>query len=188
MEQIELTTATDDLADQLDFLIRLEFKNVYISKRNGLFFLLGLTLFAGFVYWLPDTPINIPLKGVLLTIIFLSWIAALTYVIWLFYKYSQRRSWRKKSIETAFSKKETFRFSFDEDRLHYSTEKYDTSLKWEVFKYYTEHKNSLFLCDEANPYQTLYYSKTELGHENYDRLREFAAKKLIPLSTIYSKA
>jgi hypothetical protein len=186
LDPLELTPATDQLADQLNFLVRMEFTNLYRYYSIRFYWMVGLTIISLFAFFLPDNNRNISLKGVLIIMIFIIWVAFFIFIIWLLFKYISRKRWAKKNLKELFLKKETFMFSFDSEHLHYSTNTNNTSIKWDAFKYFVEDKTSIYLLDEENPYKTLFYSCQELGLDNYNRLKEIASNKLIPLGKIYA--
>ena len=176
MPTIELTIATPELSDQLNFLIRLEFINIYRKNKVRLYWLIGFTLFYLFVFLLPDTDRNIPLKGVFTILIGLIWLGTLIFITTIVFKYKSRIQWKKRKVSELFANNGKYKFSWDSERISYSTEKYDTSLKWDMFKYYTENKNTIYIFNGRNTYEALCYTETELGHDYYQNLKGIASR------------
>jgi hypothetical protein len=181
MEYFEMTKNKVDTSNQLDFLINLEFKNVFRKCRHYATWLIGLTFLYILILVFSDSEKYLPLKGVSTIMLTLGWICASTYLAIPFTKYLSRKKWKRSTI-SAYQAEKSTELRFDNDSISYRTNKYNTELKWEYFNFFKEHKNSIFIFDNVSIYNALYFSENELGIDNYAKLKTIVIGKLTPLS------
>ena len=68
--------------------------------------------------------------------------------------------------------------TFDKEKLSFVTDSYKTEIKWDYYKFYSEHKKSIFFIPEDNLYEALYFSPADIGQDNFDQLRNIAKSRL----------
>ncbi len=180
METIQLIKHESDLSVQLDFLISLEFRNVFRKYRTNGIYLVVLTLFIVLLSIFSDDSNYLALKGVSVIMLTLIWIFALGHLVVLLTRYRNRIKWKQGQIQ-AYSTQATTEFYFNDEVISYKSDKYDTALKWDYFTYFKEHKNSIFIFDNQNTYQALYFSDRELGIDNFQTFKNIISQKLKPL-------
>jgi hypothetical protein len=90
----------------------------------------------------------------------------------------KRKHWKLRTIRKLSQVNNAIKFYFDDKRLLFKTESHTSEIKWEYYKYWVENKDSLFIFPEKNLYEAIYYSKSELGIDNYDNLKRIAGNKL----------
>ena len=181
MESIRITTGSPDLEGQLHFLVKQEFHVTYYQYRAVPYFLIGWTALVVALWTLTNTDSFITLKAIFFVLTLLLWVAALIFYGTVFIKWLKRKAWIKSTLKERNEKTIEFTFAFDEKSLHFTTNTYKTELHWEHYKYWCENNSSVFLFPENSLYDAIYYSRSELGEENYDRLKQIAKEKLIDL-------
>lgn len=181
MQPIQLTKANSDLNNQLEFLIRREFYVTYFKYRKFPMYLLTSTLLIIALSILTPADHLIALKAVTITLIAIAWLSALLFLAIIVIKRYKRNIWKEKTIKETFSNATNFQFSFDNEKLYFVTDNYNTDIKWDFYKYYAIDKGSIFIFPPNNIYEALYYSKNELGDANFESLKQIASTKLILL-------
>lgn len=180
MEPIQLIKHENDLSAQLDFLISLEFRNVFRRCLTYGIYLIGITLLIVLLLVISDNSNYIAIKGVSLVMLPLIWIFTLGYLVVLLIRYQNRKKWKQGQIQ-AYLVHATTELYFDDELISYKSDKYSTSLKWDLFTYFKEHRNSIFIFNNQNTYQGIYFSDRELGVENFQALKIIVSQKLKPL-------
>lgn len=84
-------------------------------------------------------------------------------------------------LEWASHKSHNYTFYFDQDVLKFEMETSKSEISWAHYMYWAENKNSIFIVPESNLYDSIYYSESELGTQNYQELKSIASSKLIKL-------
>lgn len=184
MKPLELPRATSDLNDQLSFLIKREMYVRYARYRR-LIYIVAACLFL-FIesQFLTETESVAFAKYV--TVSMLSML--LFYLVVLFFIFlitkQKRNQWKIRTIRKLSHVNNAIKFYFDDKRLLFKTESHTSEIRWEYYKYWVENKDSLFIFPEKNLYEAIYYSKAELGVDNYDNLKRIAGSKLASLPGI----
>jgi hypothetical protein len=178
MKPLELPRATPDLNDQLSFLINREMYVRYSRYRRLIYMIAAFFLLFVESQFLSDTQTVVLAKVATTTILsMLIFFLAMTFFVFLVTR-QKRKHWKIRTIRKLSHVNNAIKFYFDEKRLLFKTESSMSELKWDYYKYWTEDKNSLFIFPEKNIYEAIYYSKAELGVDNYDNLKRIAENKL----------
>lgn len=181
MEPILINRTSTELKQQLDFLIKREFFVTYYGYKKVLIYFLGWTLAVFGLSTLTDTNILITLKVVLITLTAITWFAAFAVIIAIIIKRQKRIHWRDKTIKSVLLTEEKIHMTFDNEKLTFITDTYKTEIKWDYYKFYTEHKDFMFFIPKDNLYNTTSFSPSEIGQNNFNDLRDIAKSKLKPL-------
>ena len=180
MNQVNITISIPDLKNQLSFLIRKEFELSYSKYLKVLYCFLGITIGILALMFLTNPDSLVTLKVMSIVVLVPIWTLGFTLLLIILIELYERFSWRRSVIKTKESST-PFLFSFDNEALSFVTEDFRSDIKWGYYKYYAENKNSIFMFPEKSLYEAIFYSKTELGQENYEALCSIAASKLIAL-------
>lgn len=65
--------------------------------------------------------------------------------------------------------------------MTFVTDKYKSEIQWSYYKYYAENKSSVYLICGRSLYDAIYFSPDDIGLDNFERLKEMAKLKLVPL-------
>lgn len=181
MEPIELTRFTPNLDDQLSFLIKREMYVRYHNYRK-MVYVVGISLLLVIVLlFLPDTKSIIELKVISIVIFSMLLLFSAILLFGFLVTRQKRNNWKRKAVQGFSPESNLFKFCFDEEKLLFETGSYKSEIKWDYYKYWAENKDSLFIFPERSIYEAIYYSKTELGIDNYDNLKRIVGSKLISL-------
>ncbi|MDH7460741.1 hypothetical protein QEG73_05605 [Chitinophagaceae bacterium 26-R-25] len=178
MKPLELPRATPDLNDQLSFLIDREMYVRY-SRYRRLIYMVAAFLFL-FIesQFLTDTQTVVQAKVATTAILSM----LVVFLVLMFFSFlvtkQKRKLWKIRTIRKLSQVNNAIKFYFDDKRLLFKTESHTSEIKWEYYKYWVENKDSLFIFPEKNLYEAIYYSKAELGMDNYDNLKRIAGSKL----------
>ncbi|MDI3320596.1 hypothetical protein [Pinibacter soli] len=178
MKPLELPRVTPELNDQLSFLIRREMYVKYFRYRNLIYMIAALLLIFVELLFLRETQTVVNARVV--TIGMLSMLLLFLVIMFFVFlvKKQKRDHWKTRTIRKLSQVNSAIKFYFDEKRLLFKTESHTSEIKWEYYKYWAENKDSLFIIPEKDIYEAIYYSKSELGIDNYDDLKRIAGNKL----------
>jgi hypothetical protein len=178
MKPLEIPRATPELNDQLSFLIRREMYVKYYHYRKLIYMIAALLLLFIESLFLTETQTVVTLKAA--TTVMLSMLVVFLVVMFVVFLVNRRKRihWKARAIRKLSQVNSAIKFYFDDKRLLFKTESHTSEIKWEYYKYWTENKDSLFIFPEKNIYEAIYYSKSELGVDNYDDLKRIAGSKL----------
>lgn len=178
MKPLELPRATADLNDQLSFLINREMYVRYYGYRRLMYMVAAFLFLFIESQFLTDTETVVTAK--VATKAILSMLVAFLAVMFLVFLITKRKRqlWKIRTIRKLAQVNNAIKFYFDDKRLLFKTESHTSEIKWEYYKYWVENKDSLFIFPEKNIYEAIYYSKAELGIDNYDNLKRIAGNKL----------
>ena len=184
MELIDLNRVTPDLNAQLAFLIKREFYVTYYKYRKLPYLLIGLVIIFIIALFLPDNDYTVGLKTVTITILLILVLFSILLGLNFLIKKQKRDRWKQSVIQKFLQddKDKPFKFGFNDDNLFFETETYKSEIKWDYYKYWTESDNSIFIFPSNNIYEAIYYSNSEIGQDNYDKLKQLASIKLKPLT------
>ncbi len=182
MEPIRLTKYSPELSAQLSYLIGLEFSYLYKKYRRELRVIVMYSILYLCLMLATERYSLLNLKVVFSIITALVWLSLLIAGIVIFIRYFKRISWRNRSVAEAAEKLEYFSLHFDDDGIYFTTTKYKTEINWEYYKYWSEYNNSIFILNETNIYEALYYSERALGKVEFACLRQIVESKLIKLN------
>jgi len=178
MKPIELPRATADLNDQLSFLIDREMYVRYYRYRKLVYMVAAFLFLFTESQFLTDTQTVVQAKVVTTAILsILVLFLVLKFFSFLVTK-QKRKLWKIRTIRKLSQVNNAIKFYFDDKRLLFKTDSHTSEIKWEYYKYWVENKDSLFIFPEKNLYEAIYYSKAELGMDNYDNLKRIAGSKL----------
>ncbi len=178
MQPIRINKNRPELKEQLDFLIKQEFRLVYRNYRNFPYYLIGWTFLTILLTLLPDTKFLITLKAVMIFLTGLLWICSLLFLLTIIFRKYKRIAWRDTMIQYC-SQNDTEAFmSFDNEKISFVTNTYKTELNWDYYANYAFDKDSIFIIPSRNIYEALYYSQTEIGVDNFEALKTLATEKL----------
>ena len=96
-------------------------------------------------------------------------------VIWV-----KRLNWKKSAIKKVAESKSNYWLKFDDSQISFEADTFSSNIKWEYYKYYQEYKDSIFIFPDSI-YDAVFWSRSEIGQENYCRLKEIAEAKLTML-------
>ena len=178
MKYITLNKSVPELNEQLGFLIKCEFYISYFKYRKRIIYLIGITLLIACFVKLTEDDSFVALKAVSFAIAAIMWLITFIIFCLILIKLYRRSSWKKKVIQYMHKSNPAFQFAFDENNLYFVTDTYKTELSWNYYRYYSIHKNSIFIFPENNIYDALYYSKTELGDTEFSHLETIVSSKL----------
>ena len=182
LDPITLTYYTPELKDQLKFLAKQEFKIVYQKYRILLNYLLFVTLSVIGLIMFSNADSFVSLKAGAIVLVAIFWLVSFLLLIPVLIKGLKRTNWIKKRLKKASQDNLEYQFAFDHQEIQFIADSFNTKLKWDYFKYYAINKDSIFLFPEHNIYEAIFYSKEELGSENYQRLNQIASTNLLPLN------
>lgn len=184
MESIQINIIKEDLKTQLTFLIRKEFKLTYYRYRKIPYYLLAWTLIIIAISIFTSTETFVVFKAVSLTITALLWVVGLVFLAAILIKRIKRIKWRDNYIKDFDRNTKSFSIAFDEEKITFITETFKSDINWEYYKYYSEDKNSIYIFPERNVYDAIYFSKNELGANNYEILKNIVKTKLINTNSV----
>lgn len=96
--------------------------------------------------------------------------------IWL-----RRLSWKRAAVKDMAENQLNYWLTFDDTHISFGADTYNSNVKWEYYKYYKEHGDSIYIFPDSI-YHAIFWSKSEIGQENYDRLKQIAEIKLTALN------
>jgi hypothetical protein len=67
---------------------------------------------------------------------------------------------------------------FDDERLYYLIDNISSEIPWEHFKFYAVKNTHLFFIPAHNIYESACVSQSEIGADNFDKLKSLVAMKL----------
>lgn len=176
MQPIKIEHNSADLERQLDFLIKREFITSYGKFRKPVYYFLGwIILLTLFSFLTGDN--FVVLKGILLIVTGLAILAALIFLVSILIKFLNRKAWKRTALEDAAKSNKHYFLSFDEEGIGFSTDTYTSTMKWDYYKYYIEHRDSLFIFPDSI-YHAMTCSISDLGTEEYQRLKVIISTKL----------
>ncbi|MFT3674263.1 MAG: hypothetical protein QM781_00050 [Chitinophagaceae bacterium] len=178
MEPILINRSTADLKLQIDFLIKREFFVTYFDYKRVLIYFSGWTLAVLALSTLTDSNNLVTLKVVLIFLTAIAWLVGLVILVTIIIKRQKRVRWRDTTIKSFLAKEIEARMTFDEEKLTFITETYKTEIKWDYYKFYAEHKNSIFFIPEENLYGALCFSPRSIGQDNFEQLKSIAKTRL----------
>ncbi len=178
MEPILINRTATDLKKQIDFLIKREFLGTYYGYKRDLIYFICWTLSVFALSTLTDNNNLVTLKVVLICLTAIAWLVGLVILIVIVIKRQKRITWRNSSIKSFLSKAVACHMTFDEEKLSFVTDSYKTEIKWDYYKFYSEHKKSIFFIPEDSLYEALYFSPADIGQDNFDQLRNIAKSRL----------
>ena len=149
MDPIQLIKNKNEVNTQLDFLIHLEFRPIFQRYRTNGIYLVALTILIVLISIFSDDGNYLALKGVSIVMLALTWLFALGYLIAQLIKYQNRRKWKSGEIKR-YMNYEPVELYFDDELISYKTNKYNSSLNWGYFTYFTTHKNSIFIFHSSS--------------------------------------
>lgn len=178
MKPLELPRATADLNDQLSFLIDREMYVRYYRYRKLMYMVVAFLLLFIESQFLTDTQTVVTAKVATTAILSM----LVVFLVMMFFSFlvtrQKRKHWKIRTIRKLSQVNNAIKFYFDDKRLLFKTDSHTSEIKWEYYKYWAENKDSLFIFPEKNIYEAIYYSKAELGMDNYDNLKRIAGSKL----------
>jgi hypothetical protein len=166
-----------DYEAQLSYLIRREFYVSYNRFARPTFYLIGITVILFSLIQFASGTLGSVIV-VFIALISLVWIIAIWFGFTVLFKWIKRYKWKKDCIKAAENANTNFTFSFDKEKICFESSIYKTEISWDYYSYWTEHKKSIFLFEESNIYDALYYSERDLGYSNYAELKLIVAEKL----------
>ena len=181
METITLNKTTPDLRNQLEFLIRHELFLTYNKFQRLPFYLVVITTFVIALVMMTDTDSYILLKVLSATICAFIWLAALVLLIVILIKRYNRNAWKNDAIKEYELNQSKIQFAYDQEKLYFFSEKCNSDIRLDYYKFYAIYKDSVFLIPERNLYESIFYSRTELGSEHFDLLTDIVSRTLIPI-------
>jgi hypothetical protein len=182
MEQIDFRNRDNpDYEAQLNYLIQREFFVEYYGYRKFLYYLIGITLIIIGIFQFTSPDIFLTIKAIFFVMISLSWLITILFALSILFKWLKRRKWKLSSIEFSKNNDLNYKLSFDQEKILIEAPTYKMEFSWEYYSYWAENKNSIFIFPCSNLYDALYYSKSDLGEENYLEFKNIATTKLIRL-------
>jgi hypothetical protein len=182
MEPILIKPDSSLLNEQYGFLIRREFFVRYNwFKKAGYYFLAWIILLIMFSF-LTNSEALVVLKGVLLFTSALAVLASFIFSATILTRWIKRQNWKKARVKHIVESKLTYWLMFDENQISFSTEIHNSNIKWEYYKYYLVHKDSIYIFPESI-YEAIVCSKIEIGEISFNRLKEIVAQKLKALNS-----
>jgi uncharacterized membrane protein len=181
MQPILINRNKADLEQQFNFLIRQEFIITYGRYKRFPLYLIGATFVILAVAFFTSTDKFIMLKGVSLVSIAIAWLIVVIFSVAILIKWIRRTKWRNNSINSFLIADTKAYMSFDNDKISFITDTYQSDINWEFYKYFGEDKTSIYIFPERNLYEALYFSAGDIGEENFKLLKSMAKLKLKPI-------
>lgn len=178
IEPILINRTAEDLKQQIDFLIKREFFVTYYGYKRVFIYFIGWTLAVLAFSTLSDSNNLVTFKVVLICLTSIAWLVGLVILVKIIIKRQKRVKWRDTTIKSFLAKEIKGHLTFDEEKLTFITDTYKTEIKWDYYKFYAEHRSSIFLIPEASLYEALYFSPTDIGQHNFEQLRNIAKTRL----------
>lgn len=178
MEPILINRTATDLKQQIDFLIKREFIVTYYGYKRALIYFIGWTLAVLALSTLTDGNNLVTLKAVLICLTAIAWLVGLIILVTIIIKRQKRIKWRDTTIKSFLAKEIKGHMTFDEEKLNFITDTYKTEIKWDYYKFYAEHRSSIFFIPEESLYAALYFSPADIGQDNFERLKNIAKTRL----------
>ncbi|MGN6163535.1 MAG: hypothetical protein ACTHOF_03260 [Flavisolibacter sp.] len=178
MEPILVNRTAADLKQQIDFLIKREFFVTYYGYKRVLIYFIGWTLAVLALSTLTDSNNLVTFKVVAICLTSIAWLFGFVILVTIIIKRQRRIKWRDTTIKSFLAKEIKGHLTFDEEKLTFITDTYKTEIKWDYYKFYAEHRSSIFLFSEENLYEALYFSSTDIGQHNFEQLKNIAKKRL----------
>ncbi len=123
-------------------------------------------------------------KGVTIVLIAFCWVVVI--ILWLIFLVSEYLN--KKGVriylQSISSQQLFYRLEINEDKIKIITGITFSEFLWEEYSSYAEYKDSIYIFNESQPLQSLYWSKDELGQEGYIFLKDLIQKKIPYISSI----
>lgn len=180
MEPILIKRNTKDFKHQLDFLIKQELILSYSPYKKTAYYLAGFSIITFILFLLPETKFFVILKGMLVFFTSLFWAFVFIFIATILIKKYKRIKWRNQSIEYFKKNEGTALMSFDNEKIYFTTTVHKTEINWSYYSTYSFDKDSVFIFPNHNIYEALYFSKTELGEENFQNLTTIIKENLHP--------
>jgi hypothetical protein len=133
-----------------------------------------------FISLLLFTNVNNFITLKVITIIFTAifWFISLIIFTIIAIQFFKRKIWKRKSINAELLNKSTYEMGFDDERLYYLIDNISSEILWEHFKFYAVKKTHLFLIPAHNLYESACVSQSEIGADNFDKLKSLVVIKL----------
>lgn len=74
-----------------------------------------------------------------------------------------------------------YKIWFDSEKIVFESNTYRSELAWDHYKFWMENRNSIFIFPKDSIFEAIYYSKADLGEENYQTLKAIVTEKLTKL-------
>lgn len=178
MKLIKIDKTHNELRHQLEFLIRKEFSIRYKKYLSYPVFLIIWTIL--FISLLLFTDVNnfITLKAITIIFTGIFWFISLIILTSIAFQLYKRKIWKRKSLKAELLNKSIYEMGFDDERLYYLTDNINSETKWEHFKFYAIKSTHLFLIPANNLYEATCVSQSEIGAENFEKLKILVSIKL----------
>lgn len=177
MNPILIEPVQSVLNEQYQFLIKREFYVKYgWAKKPGVYFLVWLAILT-VLNFLTDSNTFITLKVVLLVLTAIACLVVMIFLAVIAFNWFKRQRWKQKTIKDIIENKRTYWLMFDDSQISFSTDMHNSNIKWAHYKYYKEYGNSIYIFPQKI-YEAVACSRSELGSENYDQLKEIVQRKL----------
>lgn len=177
-QRIQVNKTREDLRDQFKFFAQLILKRQLKIVKIIFWFLtvwtILLLVFAAFT----STELFITLKGVLIALTTIAWACAIIAVVIIILIHFKNKIVLRIYANTKSESELNYSINFDEEKIQIFSDKLDQEFFWKNYVYYREHNYSLFIVNETSPLETIYYSKNEIGENNYYLLKEIISKNL----------
>ena len=167
-----------DLDTQLSFLIKREMYVTYFNVRKYPYFLVGFTAILMLSLYLINSKDYFSFKSFFIVLVALGWLFFIVLFLSFLIKYLKRLLWKKKTLKYKLASNQVINFYFDESKIIFEEESYKTELDWNYYTYWIENKNSIFLFTESSIFESICFSKLELGEKNYLKFKSIALERL----------
>ena len=178
MNPIPINRTATDLKQQIDFLIKREFFVTYYGYKWVVLYFIGWTLAVLALLTLTDSNNFVTIKMVFIYLTAIAWFIGIVILVTIIIKRHQRIRWRDTTIKSFLAKEIKVHMTFDEEKLAFITDTYKTEIKWDYYKFYSEHGRSIFFIPEESLYESLYFSPTDIGQDNFEQLKGIAKTRL----------
>jgi len=95
---------------------------------------------------------------------------------WHFYK---RKNWKRKCLQAELNNTTIYQMAFDEEKISFITENWKSEILWSYYSFYSINKNNIYLIPFTNIYTATCIAESEIGHENFEKLKAVAEAKLV---------
>lgn len=175
-----LTKHRDTLIEQWTFLF--EKSQDYNLKDFKTYFVRLLLISISFIvfYYATNHNTHIAFKGVTITVIILLWVINTGFFLWIYLSKLYNKSRLLRFLNSFSDEELNYSVEIDEEKIIITSNLQSRQYLWQEFSDFGMNKETIYVLNATNGIDSLYWSKKELGDENYILFLETVKKKGIP--------
>jgi hypothetical protein len=164
---INVNKSKQTLKAQWQYLIIRTYFEKLNAARPTFIFISVTTLILVFAFLVTNIDHFMTPKIIFSIVFSLGWIVLLVIFIILFIQRLRYTAAMGTYINTLQAVHLNYNMRFDEDGIQAFTSEGKWTVRWQEFTAFGEHKDSIYILNEQNPIDSIFWSKNEIGQEAY---------------------